>query len=184
MGMLIHQYINSQIFPCKVVQETISSLKSTLTELQLDPDSASGGMTKKLLSALTPYLVSTSWRERWPIDRSVQHDAYASFFIDYSLDEDLQACGHHHRYFLQLMFDNRQAIGTNLMKFEIASRNSVIGGRSPICIGICAEESKIRKLGWDGAAASSQEYLEAINGAYSSVLTNPPLIFSIEKLTN
>jgi hypothetical protein len=82
------------------------------------------------------------------------------------------------------MFDNRQAIGTNLMKFEIASRNSVIGGRSPICIGICAEESKIRKLGWDGAAASSQEYLEAINGAYSSVLTNPPLIFSIEKLTN
>jgi hypothetical protein len=184
MEVLIHQYVNGQSFPCEAVQRTISSLRSALIELQIQPGTIIGGMTKKLISAISPFLASETWAESWPIDQTVFHNAYASYFIDYFRNEDLQSCGHFHRYFLQFMFDNRQAIGTNLMKFEIASRNSIIGGRTPICIAICAEESRIKKLGWDGAAASSQEYLEAINGAYATVLSNPPLIFSIEDLIN
>jgi hypothetical protein len=141
-------------------------------------------MTKRLISALEPYLLDAGWTARWPIDRSVSHDGYASFFIDYHLDEDAKDCGHYHRFFLQLMFDNRQAIGTNLLKFEIASRNSIMNGRMPTCIAICAEDSKVKKLGWDGAAASSQEYLGAIAGPYANVLTSPPIIFSIDRVSN
>ena len=133
MSVLIHQYINRPIYSCEAVQETILSLKLALLELQLEADSVSGGMTKKLVNGLAPYLSTTSWKERWPIDKSVQHNAYASYSIDYSLDEGAKSCGHFHRYFLQFMFDNRQAVGTNLMKFEIASRNSILAGRSPVC---------------------------------------------------
>ena len=184
MDMIIHQYSNSQTFSCNAILSSISELKAALSDIEVKQDVSGGGMTKKLIGAISPYLESADWKPSWPIDRTVPHNAYASYFIDYSKDQDLDSCGHYHRYFLQFMFDNRQAIGTNLMKFEIASRNSIINGRVPVCIAVCGEEGRIRKMGWDGSAASSQEYLEAINGPYASVLSNTPLILSIDNLHN
>lgn len=182
--MVIHQYLSGQLSLCNSALQRIEDLRSALSMLEIHQDSGSGGISKRLISALQGYLLTGGWQSSWPIDKTVSHDGYASFFIDYQLDEELADCRHFHRYFLQFMFDNRQAIGTNLLKFEIASRNSVINGRIPICIAVCAEEGKIRKMGWDGAAASSQEYLSAISGPYSAVLSNPPVILSIESLEN
>ena len=182
--MKFHQYVNGPILGCQGVTQTIQVLETVLAQSEVFLDSSSGSTSKKLINALTPKLRMESWRNLWPIDRTVSSNAYASFFIDYYKDENSLNCGHLHRYFLQFMFDNRQAIGTNLIKFEIASRNSLLGNRIPTCIAICAEELSVKKLGWDGGVASSQEYLDAINGPYLSILTNPPMIFSIENLTN
>lgn len=182
--MIIHQYLSGQTSLCAPSQVILNELKGELQRIEVSPGNSSGGMSKRLSASLQSFFESSGWTSMWPIDKSVPYDSYASFFIDYQLDKDDTACGHMHRYFLQLMFDNRQAIGTNLLKFEIASRNSLISGRMPVCMAVCIEDGQVRKLGWDGAAASAQEYLVAIAGPYSCILTCSPIIFSIQNTVN
>ena len=121
--------------------------------------------------------------QNFPIDSSVSSNDYASFFIDFYLDTPSESCGHGHRFLLQFMFDNRQAIGTNLLKFDIASRNAALRERQTTSIALCVEKSRVRQLGWDGSAASAQEYIDAVLGPYNKVITNIPVVFAIDNLT-
>lgn len=179
--MKINQYPVGKSDVCGESSKTVADILR-LFELVEIVDSDGLKMSSKVTSALYPVLVAAGWKQRFPIDNSVGHDDYESFFIDYFLDENSETCGHKHRYLLQFMFDNRQAIGTNLLKFDIAAKNSSEHNRVVTNIGICVEKSVIRKLGWDYSAASAQEYINAIVGPYKKVLNNPPLVLAIEKL--
>ena len=180
--MRVNQYLCGQEFLCApaslIVGETLTSLrKEKIYETNRT------GLTQQLKNLFGPILQNNGWKQNFPIDSSVSSNDYASFFIDFYLDTSSESCGHGHRFLLQFMFDNRQAIGTNLLKFDIASRNAALHERQTTSIALCVEKSRVRQLGWDGSAASAQEYIDAVLGPYNKVLTNIPVIFAIDNLT-
>lgn len=179
--MLINQYQNNQNTLCVPAQSVIDSVRRILESKSVQ-GSGSSGMSQKVKDALIPELVIEGWRENFPIDQSVAHNDYASFYIDMFLDLPSNGCSHLHRFLLQFMFDNRQAIGTNLLKFDVAAYNAHNHNRNTTTIGLCVEKDHIKKLGWDGSLGSAQEYLHAITGPYGSILKNPPIIFAIKNL--
>lgn len=179
--MKINQYSNGQNPKCAPAAGVIDDIKNLLTSTAVSTEVKSG-MTSKVKDALLPELRILGWKDKFPIDKSVTYDDYASFFVDMYLDTPEQECSHSHRFLLQFMFDNRQAIGTNLIKFDIAAYNAAKSNRLTTAIAICAEKNEIKKLGWDGSAASAQEYLNAITGPYESIIKFPPYIFSIKEI--
>ena len=95
------------------------------------------------------------------------------------MDQITNPCGHKHRFFSEFCFDNRQAIGTNLLKFQVAAANSRFHGYSPLGFLICADGFSIKNYGWDGGVASYQEYDHAIRIPYKNILNEPPILISI-----
>lgn len=177
--MNINQYSNGQSPKCAHALRVLNDIKELLENTDV-PIGDKSGMTSKVREALLPSLLTMGWKSKFPIDKSVTYDDYASFFVDMYLDEPEFECEHSHRYLLQFMFDNRQAIGTNLIKFDVAAYNATKHNRLTTSIALCAEKNEIKRLGWDGSAASAQEYLDAITGPYRSLIKNPPYIFSIK----
>ena len=179
--MEIKQYSFYETKLCNSSSALINVVKIALQGIELANDH-SLTISQRIRNALLPKLVSQGLTGRFPIDPSVTHDDYASFFIDFYLNESQIKCDHMHRYLLQFMFDNRQAIGTNLLKFQIANDNAIQNGRVATSIAICVEKESLRKLGWDGAAAGAQEYVHALSGPYKSMFKFPMTILSIANL--
>ena len=166
---------------CLFEQNLLVEMNSTLQEfLKLEPNETLKA-TERLRVHLEPLLRKYSWSSNWPIDKSVSKDGFANFFIDRFLEEpESNEKTHRHRFFLQFMFDNRQSLGGNLLKFEVASRNAQAKGIQVTSIAITGSRKTLKQLGWDGAIATTSEYESAICGAYSNVVLNPPYIFSLE----
>lgn len=78
---------------------------------------------------------------------------------------------------LEVLGDNRQAIGTNLLKLNQANkfRQSSAGS---IAIGIAFEKS-FRDLHWDPGVATFEEYEYALRDSYRSYFDTPLLLLGI-----
>lgn len=96
---------------------------------------------------------------------------YANYLMDAVVDEYKSDCGHNHRINLQLFLDNRQAIGTNLLKFEIsADRFQTTDFDKALAIGITVDKDCKKRLKIDGSVATFSEYEKACNNAYLEIL--------------
>ena len=164
---------------CPKEIQIVGEIKALLEAGTLDKAKA-GKPTDRVEDFLADYLDSHNWHEEWLIDNSVAHNDYAYNKIDWYLDASSCECGNKHRFFLEFFFDNRQAIGSNLLKFEIATQNAKVNGIKTLPIAICGSKEALTKFGWDGGVGSKEEYRAAIAGPYSSVIKNPPLLFSVE----
>lgn len=178
--MKINQYLSGLASRCEPSERLVAETVQLLSGSGLDKDNR-GSASQKVKDSLAPILQRQGWNQRFPINSDVSYDDYASFFLDFFMDLPPENCSHEHRFLFQFMFDNRQAIGTNLLKFELAAKNSNRNGRLTTSIGLCVEKSKIRMLGWDGSAASAQEYVSALTGPYGGAFSYPPLILAIEE---
>ena len=81
---------------------------------------------------------------------------------------------------LELVFDNRQAIGTNLLKLESSARQFVFdtGGTSLSLIVVPSQD--LKNLGyWDKSVAIGPEYSWAIRKAYNFLLTSPLVLITV-----
>lgn len=77
------------------------------------------------------------------------------------------------------MFDNRQAIGTNLLKFEVGHQAFIGNNKDVVSVGICiSEEAKIQ-YGWDSSVATFDEYSGALTMQYSNVLKSLVLLVEV-----
>jgi hypothetical protein len=105
----------------------------------------------------------------------------ANYRIDAVLDSEVTLeCNHRHRIYLEICFDNRQAIGTNLLKFHAASEIfNIEPNRKSLAILVCADNRTLKKHNWDSSAASSEEYEFAIRTPYSTVITEMPLLLTL-----
>lgn len=80
---------------------------------------------------------------------------------------------------VEIFGDNRQAIAANLLKLELAGRNFEQLGKS-LGIGITLSKD-LKKKGWDGATASSEEYEFALFHTYSRFLRVPLMLISLDE---
>jgi hypothetical protein len=105
--------------------------------------------------------------------------ANANYTIDYQL-RNMQVSSRNELVSIELAFDNRQTIGTNLLKLESASRKfrDDTGG---VCISfLMAPADSLKTKGyWNGAVASASEYSWAIRKAYAFCLQSPLVLLTV-----
>ncbi len=157
----------------------LQELTTALESVEL-PKNSKEGTTGILRSQLEDALEVSGWKEGLRIDSQISMEfPTANYTLDLSLDDTSSSCNHIHRYFLEFCFDNRQAIGTNLLIFEVAANNAEIQSRVSLPILICSTAKAIKEFGWDGGVASYQEYDHALRIPYKNVIKHPPVIIAI-----
>jgi hypothetical protein len=81
---------------------------------------------------------------------------------------------------LELVFDNRQAIGTNLLKLETSARQFVFDTGGTCLSLIVAPSQDLKDSGyWDDSVATGPEYSWAIRKAYNFLLTSPLVLITV-----
>lgn len=94
-----------------------------------------------------------------------------NYVLDYATDSDCERCQSKHRVLLEVAFDNRQAIGTNLLKLEVAQRyfNDRTGGNA-LGVLVCASRKALQLGGWDPGVGDENEYQLALDTAYRGII--------------
>lgn len=165
---------------CPTEKQVISAIQSHLENIQLSKNSTEPA-SKQIKDATMEIFQKSAWRHPFLFDTTVS-DVFpkTNYQIDAVLDSPSSECSHNHRFLVEHCFDNRQAIGTNLLKFELATsifENSLSSKALPILI--CADKISLKSFGWDGSIASSEEYENAIRSAYSQIIKTAPVLIVI-----
>jgi hypothetical protein len=166
---------------CVQVTNRLDSLRNSLEQVVIH-NSVSESPSKQVKTHMLHQLLSEDWRPQFKVNREVSENyPLANYTLDAIKDFSSSECTHVHRFLVEFCFDNRQAIGTNLLKFEIASTSGSSSNVEPMPVLICADSAALRHFGWDGSIASADEYEHAIRVAYKSVIKNPAIILALLK---
>jgi hypothetical protein len=90
------------------------------------------------------------------------------------------SCGKH-IISIVLCLNNREAIGTNLLKVELANNFFSINSATQETTGvmICLSRETLNLGGWDKAYADASEYAESFRGAYFQLVKNPLVVLEV-----
>ena len=155
-------------------------------QLSLSPDFDSENFSRtKTFRGLLRGLVEMNSNWNWKflgLDAIPDGLFNENYVIDAVSDQAFNSCSRRHRLLVELCFDNRQAIGTNILKLESAARQfeSRTGGKA-YCLIICADRKALKNGLWDSGVADEEEYQIAISTAYREFVTSP---FSLLILRN
>jgi hypothetical protein len=164
---------------CPIVVDTIKSLQRSLEAVVIET-SADSSASKQLKDHMFNQLISDGWRPQFKISKSVSETyPLANYIMDAMHDFSSEKCNHTHRFFVEFCFDNRQAIGSNILKFEVASRAALEADCFPIPVLVCADAGALKFFGWDGSIAGASEYEYALRVIYRDVLSYPPIILAL-----
>jgi hypothetical protein len=155
---------------CPIELLGLKDLSDSLSNLNASgPDQTP---TKMINSWYREYCLNSALIQDFRIDSQIPTGfPYANYRMDAVSDHFAEICGHDHRLQIQKCFDNRQAIGTNLLKFQIGdSKFGVTPDKKTLSVLICAGEKLIKSLGWDSSVGSFEEYDVATRYAYHQVL--------------
>jgi len=156
---------------CDVEHEILAEIK---TMIELFPAWDSGG-SKSFASHFRESFrerLDSSWMKAFllrPMNR--RRSSVTNFVVDAARDFFDQKCQHHHQIRIEISFDNRQIIGTNVLKMLVGAGRIVTSRR----LGILIAPSKDAKnvFGLDPAVGSSDEYLLAIESGYPELISLP-----------
>lgn len=153
------------------LQDEISSCISTLTL-------TSPRATASLTQAIEPALMN--FRKKVLVHPGLGPGApQANYTVDFLRTYRDAACGHMHQVTVELCFDNRQAIGTNLLKAQMANKLlPTLNGNSSIAVLVVAD-SVIKSRAYDSSVGDEGEYESALLGAYAAELTTPIILFTL-----
>jgi hypothetical protein len=165
---------------CSHVTGEIQALKGLIETIDLNV--ALGKTTQQIQKQLNPQLEILGWILNFTYDsNTISGSPSANYHLNAIKDLPDDKCGHRHRLLLELCFDNRQAIGTNLLKFETAKR---IFEKNPDCqtnsIILCGSQEALTNLKWDGGVASFSEYENALLTVYKDIFTFSPCYLIIQ----
>jgi hypothetical protein len=106
--------------------------------------------------------------------------ASSNYRIDYQVRSTEAGTDSKKLISLELVFDNRQAVGTNLLKLESSARQFVSDTKG-ICMSlIVAPSQNLKDLGfWDNSVATGPEYSWAIRKAYSFLISHPLVLITV-----
>lgn len=119
----------------------------------------------------------------WNKDLLIQQDFPSRKFpsshvqVDFQRELFLSESNRKVQITLEIFGDNRQALASNLLKLELAGRNFSKFGIS-IGIGVCIDK-RLKKLGWDGSTATSDEYEFGLLHTYSRFIQTPILLIAV-----
>lgn len=164
---------------CQIVLDKIKALQTSLEAVVIET-SIDSSASKQLKNHMFNQLISDGWRPQFKISKNVS-EVYplANYLLDAMQDFSSAECGHTHRFLVEFCFDNRQAIGSNILKFEVASRVAAASNFSPVPILVCADAGALKLFGWDGSIAGASEYEYALRVVYREIMLFPPIILAL-----
>jgi hypothetical protein len=164
---------------CHVVIENLDIVRRSLESIILS-NSHTDSASKQVKDQMLNVLIENGWSHNIKINKHIS-EVYpmANYVLDAMKDIKGNDCSHLHRFFVEFCFDNRQAIGSNILKFEVASRNAIQFNLDPIPILICAEQDTLKHFGWDGSIANANEYEHALRIAYKDIINHPAIILAL-----
>jgi hypothetical protein len=130
------------------------------------------------MKQLTPDFKTNRWHSQQPLVPEFPSGMpSANYQIDFQKSFDAEGCDSRHLLSVEFCFDNRQAIGTNLLKAELASARFETSENRVALNALVVLSDRTKKAGqWDGSVGISEEYLAALNTCYPQ-LENTPILF-------
>ena len=143
---------------------------------QVNPSTkATEFIRQSLVKSLKPWSTKVLATSVLPPNR-----ASSNYRIDYQVRSTETGTDSKKLISLELVFDNRQAVGTNLLKLESSARQFVSDTKGTCMSLIVAPSQNLKDLGfWDNSVATGPEYSWAIRKAYSFLLSHPLLLITV-----
>lgn len=163
---------------CSVEHQVLASFNKHLQSFEADSTSR---VSAQLRKHIKKYFLEHSWLTNYKFASEVPEDlSDVNYRFDGILDVQQNECDHRHRFLIEICFDNRQSIGTNLLKFELAAKNfESLQNRKAHGFMLCADRAALKKFGWDESAGSSEEYEVALRGPYGEIMQHQPTLLVI-----
>lgn len=159
-----------------IANEIVTHLEST----QISPIS-NIATSKQIRDAVAEYMKKGSWIPDFKFNSSIpDSEPNTNYRIDFIKDIAEPSDKQIMRILFEACFDNRQAIGTNVLKFELATRVfERHENRKAIPIMLVADKRSLKKYGWDGSIGSFEEYELALRDPYSDLLSINPIFLVV-----
>lgn len=137
--------------------------------------------SKQIRDAVSDYMKRNSWIPDFKFDSSIpESEPNTNYRIDFIKDISEPDGILTSRFLFEACFDNRQAIGTNILKFELAKRAfEKHPSKKTISLILAADKKSLKQYGWDGSIGSFEEYELALRDPYSSVVTFEPIFLIV-----
>ncbi len=158
---------------CASILDAIGIFKRQLETIDLTEGGT--GPSNTIKSKLSEIEKLPGWEKKFLFSREAHSSLpNANYTVNYLYVEQKCSCGFRHKLFLHLCFDNRQAIGTHLLRFKAAMEaNAKQTFDRPISVAVVADMKAKEKYGWDNSAATYEEFAQALDFEYAAVLELP-----------
>ena len=157
---------------CSEVERELNTLRKMLSAVLIGEDSETSP-SETIKRPFKAWANLNGWKFNQLIDGTWESAlSVANYKILGIKDLPNSECGHRHRIYFHTFFDNRQVIGTNLLRLQVAleyfeaSENSL--GHA---VALIPDSNARSKFGWDNSVGTNEEYVAAILGPYKSHLT-------------
>jgi hypothetical protein len=173
MKIEIRSENDSQLRKCESVKAAEAKLVSFLQGIEFDVNLV-GSASNKIKGPLFTWAIANGWKKSRLADPGIPTGISTAIYkINLTLDLPKSSCQHHHRIFFQAFFDNRQAIGTNLLRLSIAKNyfEKKESNRAHI-IGLVVDSNSKSKFGWDKSVGTLEEYEYAASKIYDFALNS------------
>lgn len=170
---------NSQ---CERVYAAKRELEVFLSGLKLDGD-AESATSNKIKTPLFSWADTHDWKRNRLVNPGIPSGIPTSIY-KVNLLKDLPdcLCGKHHRIFFHAFFDNRQAIGTNLLRLAVAKKYFEQKEDNEAELIALVIDSKSKELfGWDKSVGTVEEYEYALTKIYDFAL-EPEINFWVVRI--
>jgi len=142
---------------------------------------ADGGPSRQVRDLVENKMLSNGWVPRILIDRQLPNEiSLANYTIDYQLIFEYQDCDCKHQLVVEMCFDNRQAIGTNVLKVDFANRNFTASRDRVSAAVLVVLNSGAREAGrWDNGVGVQDEYSLALRRVYAHNVSTTILLLVV-----
>jgi hypothetical protein len=156
---------------CPKYQELVQQILDHFRGFDLSKRKSSA--SSAIQSHLREVLLKEGWLERQLISRDALNDlSNAAYRVNFFYLVQDCSCENNHRFYLHLCFDNRQAVGTNLLRFELAQKKLSDGAKQRhTYLAFVIDTYAKEKYGWDNSAGTYEEYRHALESAYKGILS-------------
>lgn len=174
--IISNRYFQEEFQKEAEVVDLISSLSQEVNALE-------NSFSKGTNSSSSLKLSFAEFLKDWNKDLLIQQDFPSRKFpsshvqVDFQTEIHLSESNRKVQITLEIFGDNRQALAANLLKLELAGQNFSRFGVS-IGVGVCIDK-RLKKLGWDGSTATSDEYEFGLLHTYSRFIKTPVLLLAV-----
>lgn len=158
---------------CAPILDAIGIFKRHLEKIDLSEGGT--GPSNAIKHGLSDIEKLPGWEKKFLFSREAHSSLpNANYTVNYLYVLPKCPCGFRHKLFLHLCFDNRQAIGTHLLRFKAAMEaNAKQTFDRPVSVAVVADGKAKQKYGWDNSAATYEEFVQALDFEYATVLELP-----------
>jgi hypothetical protein len=156
---------------CERVNAVKRELEVFLSGLDFDGDSKLAA-SNKIKVPLFLWADSKGWKRNRLVNPGIPSGIPTSVYkVNLLSDLPNCACGRHHRIFFHAFFDNRQAIGTNLLRLGVAKKYFEQTSENEAELIALVIDSKSKDFfGWDNSVGTVEEYEYAQTKIYNFAL--------------